>query len=958
MRKFNTSTRLFILIGVLSSLLLAIGGLGLYGISQSNAALKTVYEDRTVAIGLLGEIQHQLLLTRLAIGSSVLDSTPDAIGKDIIDLASANSSIGKAWNGYMATYLTEQEATLANAFSQHFQQFEQDGLIPVTQALRRNDITTVQRLIVEKIRPLDLSLQKRLEDLMAIQLTVAKAEYRSAVARFKTLRLMAGGTIAVGLLFALLAALALLRAQREEIEAARQRQAHTEVLRLLDENSHLMQNLEQQQKLLQESEFRWKFAVEGLGDGVWDRNIETGEELFSARWKAMLGYADDDILPNSREWEKRIHPNDHPAVIATDRAYLAGQTPACRIEFRMRCKDDSYKWILSRGVIVSRDANGSPLRMIGTHTDIGQRKESEERSRLFSKVFEHALEGIMITDLDGDIVEINPAFTQITGYSRDEVLGRNPRLLSSGMQDEVFYAAMWRELTESGYWVGENWNQRKNGERYAQVQRVSTVRDENGHALHYVSMFSDITATKNHSSELERLARYDSLTQLPNRTLLTELMNQALSQTLRRAQKMAVVFLDLDGFKAINDRHGHEAGDHLLIAMAARMKQMLRDGDILARLGGDEFVAVLLDLNDVNDSAPVLNRLLAAAAQPVLFKDSVLQVSASLGVSFCPQAHKVEIDQLLRQADQAMYQAKQAGKNRYAVFDPEQDRSIRERHAAMEDIRHALSDGQLVLHFQPKVNLRSGAVIGAEALIRWNHPERGLVPPARFLPMIDDHPLAITLGQWVIENTLLQIEAWQQAGLNIPVSVNIGARHLRQADFVTGLGAALAAHPRVKPGLLELELIESSALGKLEHASQVIEACRRMGVRCALDDFGTGYSSLTYLKKLPVAQLKIDQSFVRDMLDDMDDLIILMGVLNLASAFDLEVLAEGVETVEHGVRLLQLGCELGQGYCIAHPMSGSEFPDWVANWRPDPAWHDVPVVKRGLLATVASETKS
>jgi EAL domain-containing protein (putative c-di-GMP-specific phosphodiesterase class I) len=302
-----------------------------------------------------------------------------------------------------------------------------------------------------------------------------------------------------------------------------------------------------------------------------------------------------------------------------------------------------------------------------------------------------------------------------------------------------------------------------------------------------------------------------------------------------------------------------------------------------------------------------------------------------------------------------MYQAKQSGKNRYAIFDPEQDRSIRERHEAMEGIRNALHDGELVLHFQPKVNMRTGAVIGVEALIRWIHPQQGLLPPVRFLPMIEDHPLAIALGQWVIENVLLQIEDWQQAGLNIPISVNIGARHLRQTDFAARLREALAAHPRVKPSSLELELIESSAMGDLEHARQVIEACRQIGVRCALDDFGTGHSSLTYLKKLPVAQLKIDQSFVRDMLDDMDDLIILMGVLNLARAFDLEVLAEGVETIEHGVRLLQLGCDLGQGYCIAHPMPGSELPDWITNWRPDPTWQAVPFVKHRQPPAFASE---
>jgi diguanylate cyclase (GGDEF)-like protein/PAS domain S-box-containing protein len=944
MSKLKTSTRLFILIGVMAGLLLAIGGLGLFGISKSNAALKTVYEDRTVAIALLGDIQHQLLRSRLAIDSSLLDPTPELIAREISDLASTSATISKAWNSYMATYLTEQEALLASKFAQDLNQYKQEGLLPATVALRTNDIAAAHRLIQDKIRPMDRPLQAGLEDLMTIQIKIARAEYTNAVDRFATLRLVAGSAIAAGLLFALLAALALLRAQREEMEAAQQRQAHTEVLRLLAEKTELMQVLKQQQQTLAESEFRWKFAVEGVGDGVWDRNIQTGEEIYSSRWKAMLGYADEDILPNYQEWESRIHPDDRQAVLASDQAYLAGGTSECRMEFRLRCKDDSYKWILSRGVIVNRNPSGLPLRMIGTHTDISQRKESEERYRLLAKVFKHALEGIMITDLDGNIVEVNQAFTQITGYSRAEVLGRNPRLLNSGVQADAFYAAMWRELSESGNWVGENWNRRKSGEVYAQFQKVSTVRDDRGQPWHYVSLFSDITAEKNHEKELEHLARYDSLTQLPNRALLSERLGQALAQTLRRGKNMAVVFLDLDGFKEVNDQHGHDAGDHLLITLAHRMKQALRDGDILARLGGDEFVAVLLDLENVDCSAPALNRLLAAAAQPVPFNQVMLQVSASLGVTFFPQAQKMETDQLLRQADQAMYQAKQAGKNRFQIFDAEQDLRVRSRHESLRSIERALNKGEFLLAYQPKVNLRTGAVLGAEALIRWMHPERGLLKPAAFLPMIEDHPLAIQLGQWVIENALLQIERWQQDGLNITVSVNIGMRHVRHTDFVKRLRESLAAHPQLRHDCLELELQEACAFGDLAHVSQVIQQCRQIGVECALDDFGSGNSSLTTLKKLPVKYLKIDQSFIRDMLDNSDSLLILIGVLKLASAFDLTVVAEGVETVEHGAMLLQLGCELAQGYGIAQPMPAAELPDWVRNWTPDAAWRDVALV--------------
>jgi EAL domain-containing protein (putative c-di-GMP-specific phosphodiesterase class I) len=343
----------------------------------------------------------------------------------------------------------------------------------------------------------------------------------------------------------------------------------------------------------------------------------------------------------------------------------------------------------------------------------------------------------------------------------------------------------------------------------------------------------------------------------------------------------------------------------------------------------------------------MLSRLLAAASQSVQAGDKSLRVSASLGVTFFPQVEDVDADQLLRQADQAMYQAKLAGKNRYHVFDAVQDRSVRGHHESLDHIRQALAKREFVLYYQPKVNMRSGKVIGAEALIRWQHPERGLLPPAIFLPVIEDHPLAVEIGEWVINTALTQLELWHSLGLDIPVSVNVGARQLQQANFVDRLQKILAAHPSFASGQLELELLETSALEDVAGVFGVIELCRTLGVMFALDDFGTGYSSLTYLKRLPVAQLKIDQSFVRDMLDDPDDLAILEGVIGLASAFKREVIAEGVETVAHGTLLLKMGCELAQGYGVARPMPAHELPGWASTWLPDAAWAKAPA--RGLL---------
>jgi diguanylate cyclase (GGDEF)-like protein/PAS domain S-box-containing protein len=579
---------------------------------------------------------------------------------------------------------------------------------------------------------------------------------------------------------------------------------------------------------------------------------------------------------------------------------------------------------------------------IGILRDITGRKQADEKLHLAASVFTHAHEGILITTADGLIIDVNQALCEISGYSRDELLGRNPRILSSGRQETEFYAGMWRDLIELGHWHGEFWNRRKNGEVYAVMPTISAVRDEHGKTLRYVALYTDITRLKENEQKLERSAHFDMLTNLPNRVLLADRLQQGMVQARRREQRLAVAFLDLDGFKSINDNFGHEAGDQLLITLSVQMKQALREGDTLARLGGDEFVAVMVDMGSIETSLPMLTRLLTAAAEPVQLGEITLQVSASLGVTFYPQAEDIDADQLLRQADQAMYQAKQAGKNRYHLFDAELDSRVRSRYESLERIRRALNANEFVLFYQPKVNMRTGTVIGAEALIRWQHPEKGLLLPEQFLPVVEDHLLSIDLGEWVIDTVFAQMESWQAAGLNIPVSINVGVRHLQQADFVERLLTLLEAHPNVNPENVELEVLETHAMEDLFKASQVIDACRKIGVTFSLDDFGTGYSSLSYLKHLPVTQLKIDRSFVHDMIDNPDDLSIVEGVIGLATAFRLLVIAEGAETIEHSTILLQLGCNQIQGYGIARPMPAEQLPGWEAAWRPDPVWSAFP----------------
>ena len=583
-----------------------------------------------------------------------------------------------------------------------------------------------------------------------------------------------------------------------------------------------------------------------------------------------------------------------------------------------------------------------PAEMFCLDFDLTERKQSEAKLQLAASVFQHAREGIIITDALGIILDVNDTFSRIMGFSREEVLGRPSRMLNANAQDETLYEVIHQSLVAQGHWSGEIWNRRKDNEVIVAMVTISLVKDETGATTQFVTLFSDITAIKAHESKLDRMVHFDALTGLPNRLLLGDRLQQGMAQATRRGETLALVYLDLDGFMVFNDGLGHEAGDTILVAIANRMKQCLREVDTLARIGGDEFVAVLPNLMHQNASELLVKKLMAAAAQPIEAGGQTVCLTASVGISFFPQMQDIAADQLLRQADQAMYQAKVAGKNRYHIFDSAQDTNLRGRHEGLRRIGQAIDNKEFLLFYQPKVNMRTGQVKGAEALIRWQHPEKGLLAPAAFLPLIEEHPLAVQVGEWVIDTALTQMALWKKQGLDLPVSVNIGARQLQQADFVERLRATLLNHPHLLPGQLELEVLETSALEDIARVSQVIDDCTAMGVDFALDDFGTGYSSLTYLKRLRVGALKIDQSFVRDMLDDPDDLAILQGVIGLAAAFKRQVIAEGVETVAHGSLLLQLGCELAQGYGIARPMPADQLPGWAQSWRPDPGWSALP----------------
>ena len=567
-----------------------------------------------------------------------------------------------------------------------------------------------------------------------------------------------------------------------------------------------------------------------------------------------------------------------------------------------------------------------------------ERSANEEQLKLAAQVFVEAHDGIVITQTDGTIIDVNPAFCKITGYERKDVLGKNPNILNSQKQSKEFYTNMWECLIAHGYWKGEVWNRKKNGEFYAEILTISSLKDSSGKTLHYMGLFADITQIKNQQRTLEQMAHYDALTLLPNRTLFIDRFNQAIAHADRSKSSLAICFIDLDDFKPINDNYGHNVGDKMLVEVAERIKSNLRDEDTVSRQGGDEFALLLSDINTFSDCEEILTRIHNSLAQPFVFDGICHNITASTGVTLYPNDYG-EIDMLLRHADQAMYQVKLSGRHGYRLFNAEQDQQIVKQQHKLNKVINAINHDEFVLYYQPKVNMKTGEVYGVEALIRWLSPENGVIAPMDFLPILEDTVVEIQLGQWVIDNAVKQLAQWQREGLMIEVSINICSYHLQSATFIDDLKAILSKYKDLDTHYIQLEILESSVLGDLNAISNTLNICRDLfGLQIALDDFGTGYSSLTHIKSLPANVIKIDQSFVIDMLNDANNYSIINGVLGLAKSFSRDVIAEGVESTAHGLMLLMMGCEKAQGYGIARPMPVNDFDNWLALYQPNKDW--------------------
>ena len=576
------------------------------------------------------------------------------------------------------------------------------------------------------------------------------------------------------------------------------------------------------------------------------------------------------------------------------------------------------------------EVSSRPL-MIGVETcmltiarDITERHQMQEKLLQTATVFQSTAEGIVFTDLQQTITAVNRAFTEITGYSESEALGQTPRILASGLHDSAFYIAMWHQLSSEGHWQGEICNKRKNGETYPCWMTISAVRDSEHQITHFVAVFADISSLKHAQDRLDHQAHHDPLTNLPNRLLFENRLQQALSDPDRYGQQGAVLFLDLDRFKNINDSLGHPIGDLLLKAIALRLKEQLRDIDTVARQGGDEFIILLPALKNPSDAELIANKLLACFNAPFVAGEHELFISASIGASIYPD-DGTDVATLVKNADAAMYRSKLKGRNRIERYTHDLTAQASARVLLEQELRRALERGQLSLSYQPKISLKDHSLVGAEALIRWNHPELGNIPPDRFIVLAEENGMIIPIGDWVLEHACHQLNAWKQIYEPFgPVSVNLSGTQLRQPALLARIQELLTSYS-LEPGGLQLEITENFIMSQTEEALDVLHKLKQMGVQLAIDDFGTGYSSLSYLKRLPLNTLKIDQSFIRGLPDDVDDVAIVRAIIALGRSMQLTIIAEGVETQAQQDFLAKEGCEQIQGYIVSVPLSADEF---------------------------------
>ncbi|MEW7992748.1 MAG: EAL domain-containing protein [Candidatus Thiodiazotropha sp.] len=653
-------------------------------------------------------------------------------------------------------------------------------------------------------------------------------------------------------------------------------------------------------------------------------NTKGDIEYVNPRFEKVSGYSAEEVLGENPRILKSGDKTREEYKAMWD-ALLAGRE--WRGIFHNKRKDGSIYWE-SASISPLRDERGQITHFIAVKEDVTTQKRAEDQLRMNATVFDTTSEGIMVTDADNIIKTVNPAFTRITGYSAEEVVGQSPSILSSGRHEEEFYEELWNSVLHKRYWSGEIWNRRKDGSVFPEWLSIAAIPDDDGIAKEYVAVFSDISKHKENEEQIRYQANYDALTGLPNRSLLSDRLEQAIGSALREKWMLAILFIDLDQFKMVNDTFGHVMGDELLQLVAERIGDCVRESDTVARFGGDEFVILLQDVTEMDAVANIATKVIDSITKVFTLYERDIYIGASVGITIFPD-DAMNADSLLRNADMAMYQAKERGRNNYQFFTASMQQQTLERQQLELDLRLAMQRGELEIYYQPVVNAEFERVISVEALLRWNHPHRGMIYPSVFIPLAEDSGLIGPIGEWVIKGACQQLGRWQQAGHSeLKMAVNLSSRQRElglEADYLM----QVLQETSIRPEMLTLEITESLLMRDTDEALKWLSSFKSLGINLSVDDFGTGYSSLSYLKRFPMDILKIDRSFINDLPHDIDDASLVRTIVAMAKSLNLRLIAEGVETREQAEFLLQIGCSNLQGYYYAKPMSAKAMTTWL-----------------------------
>ncbi len=684
---------------------------------------------------------------------------------------------------------------------------------------------------------------------------------------------------------------------------------------------------------IREREERLNLALWGSGDEFWDWNIPHNS-LYRLGNTQLLGPGSREEVSTDDWRTQQVHPEDLPRVQKLLQEHIAGHTEVFESEHRIRNGRGEWIWVRSRGKVVERDEDGAPLRMAGTARDITAIRRAERERRVALEVLRSMSEAVAVIDLDFRFISVNPAFSRITGYSEEEVIGQNSRLLDSSQHSAEFYRRVRDVLERTGHWAGEMWQKRKDGEEFLGWIEMSEVRDAMGARSHFVAVVNDITDKKRAEQELRYLANYDTLTGLPNRALLSERLGRAIVRARRQETRVAVLFLDLDRFKDINDSLGHAAGDRLLKAAATRLQATVGASDTVARLGGDEFTVVLEDVESIPAVERMAREILTAFSMPLEVDERHdVSITPSLGISLYPDHGLVPTD-LLKFADTAMYQAKAEGRNTYQIYNETMDAESRRRATVLASLRKALDRGEFRLVYQPRMALADGRITGVESLLRWHSAELGEISPTVFVPLAEESGLILQIGDWVLNEALQTLKRWRTHGLNeISIGINVSVLQLLRGHLPEQL-RRLIGELGVPANRIELEVTESMVMQNAEQTTHVLNELRKLGVTLAIDDFGTGYSSLVYLKRLPIDTLKIDKEFIGDLTRDPDDEAITATVITMGHSLGLNVIAEGVESEQQLGYLREQGCDEIQGFWLSPPLDAHRCLAFIRSWQP------------------------